>query len=610
MRIQPRQQLLEIWRAVARSSLPEQTWVWGGRDERNSISDAEHLLCLMAPATKIDSFKLDLPDQTADDVLDMLAPLGDSIELPRRITRVLGDYLRTYTTDGRPGFPGGSYFTSTHPTEAPTEAQRALDVVDSFSMSVQLMLATIGFVRVFRTVVTREDLHKEIHEVEAMASQRLTAALIGLLRSFAVHVFEINSVQGQVLCRTANRANLPPRRVVEALQRELRDVNAGLRDLRLGIREVDDLDNPNRLFECGWSWGVIQDTPPVDVPGVGWTQPEGVAPPFPYLYFTAIALDGIRDLFTERTRLLGLLNEEQQRLAQALQIRWSLTMRYWSTVATFGEGHWPLEDIPWRTLDEKESDVFTLLVTSIVAQAFSEQGGTDAELSRVGRVLEDLASRARITRRATTNDPAVLLHTPGVSVALDNTETVGGPQLSWLVADFSPQLLRRSVRVAGLLQAAERRAPLLELSDSIWEHLVLRRHRDPSCQLWDQPSEVFSEVKPTAPRPSWYYTSRVVDALVAAADYVSSAPLRGAQSTSLALDQLAEAEHLFDQEMLLASAERGPALAAVLQSARSTLRRARDILPDRPATALVLANDVLRELERLAAARLSTPGMS
>ncbi len=56
----------------------------------------------------------------------------------------------------------------------------------------------------------------------------------------------------------------------------------------------------------------------------------------PYLYFTVVALDGIQDLFSERTRILGLLDEEQQRLARALQLRLDLTRQFWAKIATFG----------------------------------------------------------------------------------------------------------------------------------------------------------------------------------------------------------------------------------------------------------------------------------
>lgn len=607
MRIQPRQHLLEIWQGVAWAAVRDGDWVWGGRRGRNAISDAEQLMCLLGPATRIDSFKLDLPDQTADDVLAALSRLGDSVELPLRVTQLIREYLETYTDEkGQPTFPAGRYLYSTDPQAEPSEAQQRLELVDAYSISVQLMLAALGFLRVFRTVLTREDLRRELDEVERLASQRLTAGIVGLLRSFTVNVFDVNSVEGRVLLNTVNQQQRPLRRVVEELQQELRDVNAGLRNVSIGLAELSDLDNPNRLFECGWSWGVVRGAPTVDLSELQLTQSDGVAIPAPYLYFTSVALDGIQDLFTQRTRLLGLLTEEQYRLARVLQVRWELTQQYWERVATFGGGQrWPLEDIPWRTVDEAESDYFTLLVAAIMVQALSRRPAADAPLSRVGEVLRDLASRARITRRAASDDPAIALHHPGVEVMIEGADAVGGPPVGWLASDFAPQLLRRTIRVCELLRTSERRAPLLELADAIWSHLARRRDSDPSSRLWDYPSGVYPDIKLERTEPSWYYTQRVVDALVAAAQYVSSPPLRGPQAMSLAAEQLAEAEHLFDQELLIASEEAGPALAAVLQTARTTLRRARTILPDRPGTALVLANDVLRELERLAAARMS-----
>src|SRR5215471_17469951 len=111
MRVQPRQQILDVWRATARSSYEKDTWLWAGRDGSNSISDAEQLLCLMGPATELPAFRLDRPDETADDVLRALRPLGDSVEIPQVLMRVLGEYLRRYTDEnGSPVFPGGGYF--------------------------------------------------------------------------------------------------------------------------------------------------------------------------------------------------------------------------------------------------------------------------------------------------------------------------------------------------------------------------------------------------------------------------------------------------------------------------------------------------------------------
>ena len=64
--------------------------------------------------------------------------------------------MRTYLIDGTPDFSGGSYF---EPDDSVADGaaggevkseQRALHVVDSYSMSVTLCLATLGFLRVYR----------------------------------------------------------------------------------------------------------------------------------------------------------------------------------------------------------------------------------------------------------------------------------------------------------------------------------------------------------------------------------------------------------------------------------------------------------------------------
>ena len=57
MRIQPRQQIFEVWKALLATSLRDGEWRWGGIDGSNSISDAEQLLCLLYPATEIDGHR-------------------------------------------------------------------------------------------------------------------------------------------------------------------------------------------------------------------------------------------------------------------------------------------------------------------------------------------------------------------------------------------------------------------------------------------------------------------------------------------------------------------------------------------------------------------------
>jgi hypothetical protein len=609
VRIQPRQQLLEIWAAAVRSSWSERekVWRWGGRDGSNSISDAEQLLCLLMPATQVEAFKLDRPDETADEMIRALRPMGNATEIPRTLIGVLREYFDKYTADdGTPIFSGGTYFFggAGGPGKVSKE-QQALDIVDSFAMSVTLSLAVLGFLRVLRTAVRREESKKDIDALEEQASVRLSAAMVGLLRSFTVNVFDVDSQFGQALIRTVNQADLPQRQVVAQLRRELRQTIASFREILIGSGQVGELDSPDRLFECGWSWGIVREAPPIDTSEPVGDQPKGAAQDAPYLYFTVIALDAIEDLFSERTRILGLLNDEQQRLSRALQLRWELTRGYWATVATFGDGHrWPLEDIPWRTTDEDASDYYTLLVTSLAVKGLVRERGSDTELARVGMVLSELANRARITRRPFDSDPALALHSPGVQLTLVGSEDLGDLRLTWMVSEFAALLLQRTMVISGLITDAVERSKLLDLGDRIWDHLAKRRlDAGKGRNLWDQPRQIFGQLTTRHDEPSWYYTERVVQGLVTTANMLSRAPLRSQRLADYAFDLLSEAEHLFDMELLAGSGEGGPVIRNTLMLARVHLQRAREIVSDRPGTAATLASTVLVALDELAAAR-------
>ncbi|MGI5155986.1 SCO2524 family protein [Microbispora sp. CA-102843] len=604
MKLQPRQQLLELWEAAARASYRDGVWAWGGRDGSNSISDAEQLLCFMYPASELPGFRLDTPDETADDVLTALSVLGDSVEIPKLLLKVIGQYLRTYTADdGRPLFSGGSYFRSADDETKVAPEQLQLDVVDSFSMSVTLALGTLGFLKVFRQSVRRESIRREIRELEDLASKRLSAAMAGLLRSFTVNAFDPGSTAGRALLRTVNQTGAPTRRVLEDLRRELRPVRAGLRDLTIGSGSQVDLDNENLLFECGWTWGIVKDAPDIVTPLDIGPQPKGVAADTPFLYFTVNALVGIADLFSARTRVLSLLNDDQITLAQAIQRRWDLTQSYWRTIATYGRGTWPLEDIPWRTVDEKESDYYSLGVTAMVVQSLVSNRAADVDLGRVAAVLEELAVRARITRRAVPGDPPVLMHSPGVPINLYGSDTLG-PHLVWVVSDFAITLLKRTIWAASIAQNTRMRERLLALADQIWRHIMLRRHADgPATGLWDQPGSVFADIQVHHEEPSWYFSERVVEFLVSAATSSGEPPLRSPQLVELALQMLGEAEHLLDQELVTRPLVGGQTVQPKLRSIQASLQRARTIVSDRPATAQALINDALLGLERLATAR-------
>jgi hypothetical protein len=605
MRIQARQELLKIWRATVRASFQDDKWVRGGRDRSNSISDAEQLLCILYPATELTIFRLDKPDETAEDILEALQDLGGPVEIPRLLVRVLIEYMEQYTSAGIPTFSGEGYFDPHEPGTMPSARQAELDVVDSFSMSVTLTLAVLSFTRTFRGVVRRDDLRQEVDKLERLASTRLTAAMVGLLRSFSIHVFKPGDQASRILCNRSNKSGLTDRQIVRELQVALQEGKSGLSDLTLGSGQDADLESPDRLFECGWSWGIVKGAQPVPIETQEEVrQPEGVAVNTPLLYFTNVALAGLQDLFSERTRILGLLNEEQRRFSQALQLRWDLTQKYWSTIATFGAGGWPLEDLPWCTSDGQETDYYSLLVSSMVVQQMVNSRASDSEFRRIYRVLEELANRGRITRRPLQNDPALELHAPGVRLGLRGSEEVGDYPLGWLVSNFSPTVLKRTLAIAGLVRDTELRGDLLTLADDVWDHLLLRRIKDgPAKDLWDQPNDAYPQVSIRHEQQSWYFTQRVVDCLVAAANVIDRAPVHSRSLTDLAVDLLHEADHLYDRELLSGSDEAGPAMRGILQGMRAKLRRAWDIKDERPGSAMGLASEVLRELDGLASAR-------
>jgi hypothetical protein len=617
MEIQTRRHILEIWRATIDYCYSKGEWHWGGRSGTNSISDAEQLLTILYPATAIDSLNIDTVDETADDVLDYLRSLGNAMDIPRQLIRFTGEYMRTYLVNGTPDFSGGTYFDPEDPKATVKDEQRGLHVVDSYSMSVTLCLAMLGFLQVYRQGLRSAKAIQEVDDVKDLCSQRLTAAMVGLLRSFTVNTFDPDDPPGRTLCGAINQRGVATEILVHDLLDELAEIRAGLRqEVTIGLGQIgEELENRGRLFECGWSWGIVDGAPEVDLTtsDIG-VQAPGVAEARPYLYFTVVALDGIQDLFAERTRVLGLLDEEQQRLARALQLRWDLTRQFWAKVATFGGGNrWPLEDVPWRTTDGRESDYYSVLLTSIVIEGAENDRSVGVDVARIGDLLEELAKRGRVTSRPVRDDPAIELHMPGMRLRLVGTEKVAeGPRLEWTVSNYTSLMLKRLLRVAELLKESTTRTRYLSLADDIWTQVELRRLDTPEARgLWDEPTQAFTGTSHTPfGVPSWYHTERVVEALVGAANVTQKPPSAADELIEGARQLLAEAEHLFDQERLRGTNDTGEQMRESFQVVDATLRRARAILLDRPGTASVLAQDVLRVLDTVDAARQDTARMS
>lgn len=618
MRLRPRQQILDIWAALLACCWDGKTWAWAGRDAEgaplaggNSISDSEQLLCLLYPATEIENLALDRPDDMADDVRSILEPLGGQTRIGAVVVRLLEEFIERNTKpDGTPDFSAGDYF-SGQENLPPVSAQRGIEVVDSYSMSTTLCIAGLGLLRVFETWVrsgARDELVARIELLRSALSARLTAAMAGLVRSFVVHTATPRSPAGQNMLRMLNPGKLPERVVVDKIAQDLERVRNRLRsDISLGQSPDTELDDEGKLFECGWSWGIVENSSEkIDAADIPIAKQQGYAEARPFLYFTIIALDGINDLISPRTRELNLLNEDQRRLTEALRLRWDLTQGYWSTIARFGDPSWPLEDIPWRTSDGEESDYFSLIVSAVLIQDLIRRAATDDDLTRSIGVFDELARRGRILRRATRDDPAVALHTAGVGLALRGSEKVGdGPELRWMVSDFAAVLLKRVLQAAHLSGNIGSRDRLMELSKSIMDHLDSRILRSGSGKgLWDNPRAIFDSESPEPVRPSWYMTERVIECLVAADRTFREAPLTSPAMVNRAVELLNEAEHLLNQELLNVAIDDVSEKRVTLDRVENNLEQARQLVARRQAgTAFVLASDALRDLNQLAFAR-------
>ncbi len=607
MQIKPRQHLLDIWRATARHSFDDGKLVRGDTDGLSCVADAERLLCLLYPATEVPAFRLDQPDTTERDVLRALEGVGSRLEIPPNLVTALTQFMRTHTgPDDSPTFAGGHYFKPADQAAELTHAQSQLGVVDSYSMSVTLCLATLGFLKVYETTTTRPEVHKAIAELREATNTRLTAAMISLLRSFTVNVFDAESEQGSRLIEVIGQRRQSDRAVLQQFSRRFRPLRATIiESLTRGIQVDESIRDESQLFECGWAWGIVRDAPQVtdldvQVPG----QPDGIADRLPYVYFTVVALDGIQDLFSERTLTLGLLNADQQKLAEALRLRWELSQQYWSAVARFGPDRWPLEDLPWQTTGLRlESEYFSLTVAAILVHDLIRRKATDDDLTRTVAIMERLAERGRITSRMTRRDPVIGLHNPGVLMPLAGSERSGG-LLQWRMTDFSAQLLKRSVQLAALSRNIGAQDRLLRLAEQTFEHLWKRRIEDgEGIGLWDDVRTVYPDARGIGPRLSWSITERVTECLVAARNLYEQQPIRSPELAQLARELLSEATHLFGKEQLEASAAADGSRSRAMRSIESRLDHARSLLDDRPATAFALALPVLQELDTLAQAR-------
>ncbi|WP_405520773.1 SCO2524 family protein [Streptomyces canus] len=609
MQIKPRRHLLDIWQALARHSFDGRGWDWGEWSGQSSVADAERLLCLLYPATEIAAFRVDDPDTTQEDVQQALKRAGGRLEIPANLVTATAEFMRMHTgEDKRPTFAGGYYFGTQDKTKEVTEEQRQIGVVDSFSMSITLCLATLGFLKIYETRTRRSDIKETITELRQATSNRLTAAMVSLLRSFVVDVFDTDSSQGRTLLELLGQGRQSQRQVLHKFQSRFRPLRAAIvESMSLGVDVEVGLKDENQLFECGWAWSMVKGAPEVVTEEPIGPQPEGIADQVPHLYFTVVALDGIQDLFSDRTLTLGLLNTEQQKLAEALRLRWELTQQYWSGIARFGDDRWPLEDIPWRTTGQKlESEYFSLSVAAILVHDLMRRRATDDDLTRTVSVMERLAERGRITSRMVRDDPVVHnLHNVGVALPLQGSERIG-PPLQWSINDFSAQLLKRTIQLCTLSRNLASHDRLLRLAEEVFDHMWRRRIRDgEGVGLWDSVHHAYPEAEIHKRRVpvSWSITERVTEVMVQAHEMYRQPPIRSVELTELATALISEAAHLLGNEQMEPAPSDDGRHGLQLRNIEVKLRRARSLIDEQPGTAYALTLDVLGQLDALVRAR-------
>ncbi len=582
-------------------------WHWGGRIESDAVGDAQQLLCLLYPPQELPELSYADPDATGEAVLDALGTLGDPVEIPIRVMRIIKDYMiRHSDDDGVPVYSGGSNMHRVDRSREADPEQRAVDVTEGFALAIPLSIASLIFLADFAPTAERlgrRPLIEERQEVEAMVHKRLLGALIGLLRSFSVAAYDETDEEGRRLIDLINVDGQAPRKIIRRFRDNASEIIGTLRDITLGSGGTAGVEAPTKLFEIGWSWSVVEKAPEIGFVSDQDVQRPGRAQDAPYLYFTVVAIEAVAGLFSPRVIRRNLLNDEEQQLAQALQLRLDVTRRYWASVASFGGGSkWPLEDVPWRTTDGLEYDYYSLLVCAVATDAFGTARGDD-DLIRLGRVLIELANRGRITRRALAGETAIEMHFPGVPSELTGIEKIGGPPMRWNMVDFAPLLLKRLIHAASLLSTIGSRAELLDVADQVWDHLARRRLRDGgAANLWDQPHQVYGEIEHFFNDPSWFFTIRVVEAMVLGARFAASDPARSRELERLAHELLLEAEHIYDQELFRGSGAAGPSLSQEIQAVGITIRHAKDIVAERPGTAYSLGVRALLELDRLVSA--------
>lgn len=539
------------------------------KNDPNSIIDAEMLLILLMPYAAIRG-KFDLGDPLhADDALalklnQMVEVKNQGCDLSGKVNDKIVDLLMTFfnkysQNEGTvPNFSIGSYGSDAEDHMLSTDKQP--EIVDSYAMSLTLCIYVLRLIAAWKDSATKGKSEKVWQKLESLASKRLTASMQGLLSSFVV------STSYPADWNRLTNTDWDNNKEIESIRDRL---------CRLGVTELTS----EVAFECGWSWGPVEKECNI-IPRCNadekkeWidrTRPLSVplwsADPAPYLYFTVTALDSIADLNSDDVMSGSLLNGDQLLLADRLRSFGEVTSRYWSTVA-FTEredSSWNIEEIPWRTADGVGSDYWTLYVLRMVGDNLP-RGVGDTGVGRIIDLLEELAQRSRITRKPypPSSDSSIeQIHAKGYRLNLEpakdtDSQNTKNPIICYAIYDFAPQLLKQAAQLLKVSLTDNHRMRILRLINNLSAHLHQRSTTDEAALSWDYPEKIYKDYYDTNKEHkiqasdkmirSWYFTERVMEALIARVEGEKTRPKTSEQLRSVAAAALTEAEWRARQE--------------------------------------------------------------
>lgn len=592
MNLQPRNDIFKILLAFAEHVKKNNKSPFGdARNKSNSIVDAEMLLVLLLPYAEIgNEFSLNDYKEPPNTLVGILNEMANKKNEEKALfsdsykyfINLLNIFFVTHSDDkGNPTFGIGSYgvykdYENDVKKRLLSANDEKIEIVDSYAMSLTLCIYVLRLLDAWHDTARKRNEAKYLtdwKELHGRVSKRLTGAMRGLLSSFAISTMD-----------KANWYSFTGHKWSKKLDGRMADIRSRL--LKLGAKELATGDT----FECGWSWGPVHEEYYI-IPGQDenikktWVEstnpfvkPLWYAIPAPYLYFTVTALDSIMDLKGSEVMAGGLLNNEQLILADRLRSFAEVTSQYWSTLA-FGDAHdsWRIEDIPWYPTDGNASDYWTLYVLRLVGDKLP---WGDVGINRVIDLMEELAQRARITRRPfpLTKDQSVIdIHLAGFRLILTPYADTY-PEMVYPIYDFSPQLLKQAALILRLPLTDNQRARLYRVIQGLWVHLSKRTNS--RTYSWDYPENIYKEAVAEYSNDndlsdddyskvrSWYYTERVVEALIALHRGESWRPKSNEQFRSIIATALAEAEWRVVKEY---DPQERPAALSKLNFARTQL---------------------------------------